>query len=196
MIIHQLLITISFIHSQGIAHRDIKLDNLLVDLTSTTNVLVKVIDFGMCYVRDRDALLCTDWPGTSPYECPEVVLRVPYVPEQADMWCVGVVIYCLVERRYPFPARNSRERRRQIVSEEPFYCGRNWNKYPPVLHRITNDLLSKEGAARPCAQDCLSKVEAEWAQTSPNKQWRRGASLRLRMNRVWAEVRGTFAGTE
>jgi serine/threonine protein kinase len=96
-IITQILIAMTHIHSHSIAHRDIKLENILID----QNGKITVIDLGLCAFVE-DGKLCRDWCGSDNYLAPEIVRRIPYNGYQADIFSTGVVLFALLFGVFPF----------------------------------------------------------------------------------------------
>lgn len=95
--ISQILGAIAHIHSNNIAHRDIKLENVLIDNKGR----VYVIDLGLCaFVEDQK--LCRDWCGSDNYLAPEIVRRNPYNGFKADVFSTGVVLFALLFGVFPF----------------------------------------------------------------------------------------------
>lgn len=102
----QVLSAIKHMHMLGIAHRDLKMGNIL--LNETLDCLVT--DFGLSRVAFRRSrggtILSHTFCGTVPYMAPEVLVnrhyQVDYDPFMADIWALGVVLYCLINRGYPF----------------------------------------------------------------------------------------------
>jgi serine/threonine protein kinase len=93
----QLASAIHYMHDNGVAHRDIKLENILLD----DKDCLKLSDFGF----SRESLsgdLCTTTVGSPIYACPEIISLQQYDPKQADMWSLGVVIYILVMGEVPW----------------------------------------------------------------------------------------------
>ncbi|KAJ1729635.1 hypothetical protein LPJ61_003427 [Coemansia biformis] len=96
---------IRYLHANGITHRDIKLDNMLIKVASNGTVSsVKLADFGLARaVGDGETMrtIC----GTPSYLAPEIVCRssstVPY-SKSVDMWALGVVLYALHMNSFPF----------------------------------------------------------------------------------------------
>lgn len=80
-----------YLHGKGIAHRDIKLANVLLDLEKN----IKIIDFGLSREYVKGAQLYTSC-GSPCFAAPEVIREELYYPETADVWSVGVVFYCLL----------------------------------------------------------------------------------------------------
>ena len=100
----QLLSAVAHIHSRGIAHRDIKLQNILVDQnTDDRTAQLKLIDFGYGS-RFIGALPMRTKCGT-PYTTAPEVIREHY-DERCDVWSCGVVLYIMLCGRRPFEALN------------------------------------------------------------------------------------------
>jgi len=102
----QLIDAVSYCHWKGIYHRDLKLENLLLD----DRRKLKVTDFGMSWVRDSalqtDELLFTCC-GTIEYIPPELLLQrlgksKGYRGDKADSWSCGVVLFALLAGGLPF----------------------------------------------------------------------------------------------
>jgi calcium-dependent protein kinase len=97
----QLLSAVAHIHGRGIAHRDIKLQNILIDSTCDRNAQLKLIDFGYGS-RYIGALPMRTKCGT-PYTTAPEVIRECY-DERCDVWSVGVVLYIMLSGKRPFEA--------------------------------------------------------------------------------------------
>ncbi|KAL8485081.1 hypothetical protein ACS0TY_027396 [Phlomoides rotata] len=95
----QVVSALRFCHQNGVFHRDIKPQNLLLD----QNGLLKITDFGLSALSDqkRDGLIYTAC-GTPAYTAPEVVYRKGYDGEKADAWSCGVLLYAFLVGSLPF----------------------------------------------------------------------------------------------
>ena len=80
-------------HQAGVFHRDIKLDNILLDI----HYNIKLADFGLACRRDPAAAPApiVERVGTESFMAPEVFAGHSYLPEQADVWSLGVVLFIL-----------------------------------------------------------------------------------------------------
>jgi serine/threonine protein kinase len=90
VMLKQMAESLSFLHKKGIAHRDIKLGNVLIG----DNLKCVLIDFGFAIKCDNTKL--STFCGTPCYMCPEILLKKPYIGQQADTWALGVLLYRLV----------------------------------------------------------------------------------------------------
>jgi len=97
-LVKQMLSVIRYMHSKGVAHRDLKLENFLFS-TKEENSLLKLIDFGSSkYFRSGELL--HDCVGT-PYTVAPEVIKGSY-DERCDLWAIGVITYVLLSGEAPF----------------------------------------------------------------------------------------------
>jgi mitogen-activated protein kinase kinase kinase len=91
---------LAYLHSNRIAHRDIKCENLLL----CSSGVVKVADFGCSKALEADTDdLATTVAGTPLYMAPEVARREgPYDPFAADIWTLGITVLQLLSGKPPF----------------------------------------------------------------------------------------------
>merc|ERR1712008_538967 len=101
---------IRYMHDRHIVHRDVKLENLLLDEAGT----VQIIDFGFSTIvppGKKLKIFC----GTPSYMAPEIVARKEYSGFCADVWAMGVLLYALLCGSFPFRGQNDRDLYRKIV---------------------------------------------------------------------------------
>lgn len=101
----QLLDALVYLHSKKIAHRDIKLENLMLD--PDTN-LIKLIDFGCASINE----VHVDYPAyaTMEYAAPEVLAKLPHDPFKADVWAAGVCAFAMFVGQFPFERADAGDR--------------------------------------------------------------------------------------
>ena len=92
---------VEYLHSLGLAHRDLKLDNCVM----TKDNVVKLIDFGTATVfhyPGKKTTMATGIVGSDPYLAPEVLAQDSYDPRKTDVWSVAIIFMCMVLRRFPW----------------------------------------------------------------------------------------------
>ncbi|XP_072147805.1 CBL-interacting protein kinase 31 isoform X2 [Setaria viridis] len=100
----QLINAVDYCHSRGVYHRDLKLENLLLDIAGN----LKISDFGLSAISDQvknDGLLHTIC-GTPNYVAPEVIDDKGYDGALADLWSCGVILFVLLAGYLPFEDDN------------------------------------------------------------------------------------------
>jgi serine/threonine-protein kinase HSL1 (negative regulator of Swe1 kinase) len=98
----EILKGIAACHEKNICHRDLKLENLLIDKLEKQ---VKVIDFGLAEKFDQDDGI-KGYFGTLEYLAPEVAIKRGSYTEKCDMWSIGVIMYAMLTKKFPFTNKN------------------------------------------------------------------------------------------
>ncbi len=98
-IFHQLVDAVEHCHLNHVIHRDIKLENMLIDNAADMNVTL--IDFGFSTLRRPTDPLLEDYPGSPAYAAPELMQGIPYPGYSSDVWAMGVSLYVLLTGMSP-----------------------------------------------------------------------------------------------
>eukprot|EP00929_Paragymnodinium_shiwhaense_P062038 TRINITY_DN30979_c0_g1_i1.p1 TRINITY_DN30979_c0_g1~~TRINITY_DN30979_c0_g1_i1.p1 ORF type:complete len:597 (-),score=168.36 TRINITY_DN30979_c0_g1_i1:218-1957(-) len=98
---HQMLLAVNYLHSHGVVHRDLKLENFLYENPNTDHLTL--IDFGFAKFWDRSKKM-EQACGSLHYVAPEVLARS--YTEKADMWSLGVISYMLLLGSPPFHGKD------------------------------------------------------------------------------------------
>ena len=130
-ILRELCLGVGYIHSRGIVHRDIKLENILLENTGQ----IKLCDFGVSTMVPIDGTYLTECTGTPIYMAPEVVecdaklLRENNdAPKKkrnegyrfsCDVWSLGVVLFALLYGNFPFQGVSVTDVKLDILNIEP-----------------------------------------------------------------------------
>ena len=88
-----------------IVHRDLKLENILLKYENNGKYKVKLTDYGISKQLLNTTHLKTN-VGTLKYEAPEILNGNQYYDEKCDLWSLGVVIYRLCFKKFPFDGEN------------------------------------------------------------------------------------------
>lgn len=123
----QLIEAITFLHSNNIYHRDLKLENLLVD----SNGNLRITDFGLSIISNNDM---STHCGTPYYVAPELFLNQYYRGAPADIWSCGIVLYTMLCGEFPFSGQTFEQLGRNIIKCELHF--------PDYLSKDSIDLLS------------------------------------------------------
>ena len=186
------MLALSFLHSNGIVHRDLSSNNVLL----IGNVRAKVTDFGMARLGDHNPRLTqltfTMCPGTDVYMPPEAVQEEPVYTEKIDCFSFGVIALQVLTPQFPKPG--NRKKRVPInlpglpdntMAEVPIpetECRQNHiSEIDPnhTLLQVALDCLKDEDIERPSAQQLCERVAA----LKENPQYNESASA--------IEARGT-----
>ena len=87
---------VDYCHKKGVVHRDMKCENILLDAHGN----LKITDFGFarCDMMPSkgEFKLSETYCGSYAYAPPEILTGTPYVPQLADIWSMGVILYVMV----------------------------------------------------------------------------------------------------
>ena len=100
----QIILGLQHIHSHNIVHRDVKLENILIDLNNT----IKICDFGIGRVLSDPSDLLYDQCGTPMYMAPEILFSTKekgYKGFPVDIWSAGIALYIMLSGTLPFSVK-------------------------------------------------------------------------------------------
>jgi len=145
-----MLLALNYIHSHGIVHRDIKLENFLYDSKGSSHL--KLIDFGFSKMWDPNIRMHVSC-GTLAYVAPEVLERS--YTSQCDMWSLGVIVFILLAGYMPFAGGNQQVQSRKIAEGNYTLRPERWNSVSKDATDFTKALLQVDPAKRLTAQTAL-----------------------------------------
>ena len=94
----QILNGIKFLHSLKIAHKDIKLENILIN----RDHIIKIIDFGLSIDMSKGEEYCYNNSGSPLYCSPEIAFSEKHDPFKADLWSLGILLYGMHSADFPY----------------------------------------------------------------------------------------------
>ena len=140
----QLINALFYLHSQNICHRDVKIDNMLLD----RNRDLKLVDFGLSTKYTDDTLL--DQPcGTVVYAAPEVLDGNEYHGMLADVWSSGIVLFGMTSGYLPFCDQDDEVNKKHVLEgkiELPDF-------FSPMLKDLLRHMLDINPITRYTLQD-------------------------------------------
>lgn len=119
----QIVRGVDYLHTMGLAHRDLKLDNCVMLPDNT----VKIIDFGTAVVFQypgQKPVKASGIVGSDPYLAPEVIGKTDYDPRLTDVWSIAIIFMCMILRRFPWklPDIKTDASYRLYVTSHPELC--------------------------------------------------------------------------
>ncbi|KAI9728166.1 MAG: serine/threonine protein kinase [Chrysothrix sp. TS-e1954] len=115
----QIVSGVRYLHGMGLAHRDLKLDNVVMN----DQGIMKLIDFGSAvvfrYPFEEDVVKASGIVGSDPYLAPEVYHEGKYDPEAVDIWSIAIIYCCMTLRRFPWKLPRTSDVSYKYFAAEP-----------------------------------------------------------------------------
>eukprot|EP01132_Coremiostelium_polycephalum_P005320 gene5320-6625_t len=147
----QIISGLWYCHSNMVCHRDLKLENLLVDEDGN----IKISDFGYSNIVKPGNLMST-FCGSPVYAPPEILLEKKYVGTEVDIWSIGIILYAMVTGQLPWSLTDGV----QVEGLDRLLKGEF--KYPPnvILSNDVKDLINRMIIANPNDRAKLSEIKS------------------------------------
>jgi serine/threonine protein kinase len=143
----QLVGAVSYVHAKQCVHRDLKLENILLDKLGN----VKLVDFGFTREYQGSTSYLQTWCGTVCYSAPEMLKGEKYAGEKVDVWSLGIILYALLCGELPFDEDDESVTKGMILKDEPQFP----EHVPEPAKELIKKLLSKRPLLRPALSDVL-----------------------------------------
>ncbi|CAL8394563.1 unnamed protein product [Arctogadus glacialis] len=140
---------LSYLHTQGVIHRDIKSDSILL----TSDGRIKLSDFGFCAQVSKEVPKRKSLVGTPYWMAPEVISRLPYGTE-VDIWSLGIMVIEMVDGEPPYFNEPPLQAMRRIRDNLPPQLKES-HKVSSVLRAFLDLMLVREPSQRATALELL-----------------------------------------
>ncbi|KAM9988093.1 hypothetical protein ACTFIZ_003459 [Dictyostelium cf. discoideum] len=127
--IGQIMLAIGFLHEHGVIYRDLKLENLLMDLDGN----ICLVDLGLCKEGIQEGHVTYTMCGSPEYVAPEIINGTGY-SKSVDWWALGTLFYEMIAGLPPFYSEDPHEMTKLILSS-PL-------KFPPQISKNAASLVS------------------------------------------------------
>ena len=150
-IFKQIVEGIRYCHNRCITHRDIKLENLLLDDQRN----IKIIDFGFstCIPNEkRIKIFC----GTPSYMAPEIVNKTEYCGPPADIWALGVLLFTILSGCFPYRGATDKELYSKITRADYKLPAEVYQSLSGAAIDLLSSLFNTNADKRPTAKQILN----------------------------------------
>jgi len=194
-IFHQILSAVDYCHKRRVAHRDLKLANILLDDKRPPRV--KICDFGLSRSYENEEKNLYTIVGTPAYMSPEVLdpKQNPdgYNPVKADIWSSGVILYAMLRGRFPFDTHqgNLKAVLRNIKAAHEGDPGHLWDAAWGQAHLSdeVKDLLDHMLDMRTESRSSISEIMAHpWFQMESADKFERAKAYTERAQEEWNKL--------
>jgi serine/threonine-protein kinase len=150
-VISQLCDALSAVHAAGIVHRDLKPENIFLTSRDGKRDFVKVLDFGVCKVTEKDGARLTfsgDRVGTPQFMAPEQIDGRNEIDLRTDIFALGAILHFTLTGKPPFNADSLPKLALKICNQAPPSVRRVDPALPEELDQVIHKALAKQPAQR------------------------------------------------
>ena len=159
----QIAKAVEYLHSQEIAHRDLKCENVLMMADNR----ITITDFGFARsIKSEgcDHILSKTFCGSAAYASPELVSGIPYDPKPNDVWGMGCILYIVLCGKMPYDDSNIRKMLSKQMSHKIEYPEKVDSRLDVKCKSLISKILEPEVHKRLTASQV---IKSEWLQSNP-----------------------------
>lgn len=136
-----------FMNERNIAHRDVKLQNIMIKYVENSNTAInflpKLCDFGFSTLNENMQTRL----GTPSTMAPEIMLNKSY-SKKCDIWSLGVIVFQMLYKQLPFKAKSQREILQVILNWNGVFNVPDNQKMSDILHDLMKKMLTVDPIKR------------------------------------------------
>ena len=152
-LVKQILLGLGYAHEAGLIHRDLKPDNIMVEIDQDGTEIPRIVDFGIALLRDRDGSVeggrLTETGqvlGTPLYMAPELAQAEPF-DHRVDLFALGVIVYQMLAGQLPFTG-NAIEIALANIGRDPPPIAEIKSDVDPLLEAFARKLMARKLSQR------------------------------------------------
>jgi len=161
-LVRQILLGLEHAHDAGLIHRDLKPDNIMVELADDGTEILRIVDFGIAILRGHDGSVeggrlteTGQVVGTPLYMAPEQAKAEAY-DHRVDLFALGVIMYQMLAGTVPFEGKTAVDIQLAYISRDPPPIATFVADVDPLLEAFTRKLMARNLAERfPSASEAL-----------------------------------------
>ena len=125
-------------HNNGVCHRDLKLDNIMLDKNNEP----VLCDFGLAGLIESNSGKLTEFVGTKSYMAPEILRHEPYSGIKCDIFSLGVILFTLMFHKFGFKIASGTDNFYKLVKKKKF--NQYWEEIGKSMGKGKVNNISKE----------------------------------------------------
>ena len=145
---------LKYLHENGVVHRDVKLENVMLKRDRQGGLRAVIIDFGLAVCLGPKEM-AREPVGTLKYAAPEIITHMKY-REKVDCWSLGVILYILLQGKVPFYGKTDQEVAVHILKRHIQFFGEKWVDVSPQAIEVVSGLLLRKPDQRWSVSDVLN----------------------------------------
>lgn len=159
----QMAQALQHVHERGVVHRDVKPDNIQIEVDDSHNMVAKLFDFGIARIENHEAVTraTSGPPRTLAYAAPEMYERRDYLSPAIDVYALGVTLFEILTNQRPFPGSGVNLLLAHLKETPPRASElRHDGKLPAALDSLIIRMLAKAPEHRPKMAEVADSLAA------------------------------------